>query len=114
MGNTLRMQIIDPRNQLSETAFYLTGRHASLLDCRIEIASGAVLHDFTPAELIILNEIYGFHDVDVVQGRRYAKLRCQLLDVFLFSLVFPPLTEFLLQRKVNFCRLIQEQENWSP
>jgi hypothetical protein len=69
--------------------------HAPFLDCSIEIAAWTKLHDFTPAEIFILNEINGLDDIWMMEGRRYTELCSEFLDIFLFGLVLAAFAEFL-------------------
>lgn len=67
MGNTLTVQVCNPIEDLLEAAFYLAGRHATLFDGCVQVASRTVLHNFTPTLLFVLHEIYCLDDINVVQ-----------------------------------------------
>ena len=45
--------------------------------------------------LLILNQIHGFDDIGMMQGRRDAEFGSELLDILLLGLVLPPFPEFL-------------------
>lgn len=66
MRNTLTMDIVDSTQDLLETAFNLTGTHATLFYRRIEITTGTKLHNLTPLLILILDEIHRFDDVDMM------------------------------------------------
>jgi len=44
---------------------------------------------------LVLNEVDGLDNVDVVEGRRDAKFSSQLLDVFFLCFIFTALAELL-------------------
>lgn len=95
VGHTLTVQILDATEDLLEAALNLTRRHVALLDGGIKISTGTELHDFAPVLLLILDEVDGLDDVDVVESGRDAKLGGQFLDVFLFCFVFSSFPELL-------------------
>ena len=66
MGYTHRMQVGDTIEDLLETAFHFTLTHATSLDGSIEISTRAVLHDFTPMQSLVLNEVDRLNDIDVM------------------------------------------------
>jgi hypothetical protein len=101
MGDALRMEVGDALEDLLERAFDLTGRHAALLDGGIEVASGTELHDLAPALLLVLHQVDGLDDVDMVKSRRDAELCSQLLDVLFLSLVLAALAELLWPRSAH-------------
>ena len=80
---------------LSEAAFDLGRRHATSLDCGVEIATGTKLHNLAPVQILILHKVDRLNDVDMVECRRYAELCCELLDVLLLCLVLSPFPELL-------------------
>jgi hypothetical protein len=95
VGDALRMEVINSGNELPEAAFDLACGHAAFLDRCIEVTAGAILHNFAPALLIVLDKIDCLHNVDVMQSRGYTKLGCEFLDILLFCLVLAPLAELL-------------------
>lgn len=95
MCDTLVVEVLNPSENLPETTFHLRWGHATSLDRSIEITARAELHDFAPMQSLVLNEVHGLDDVDVMERRRDAELRRELLDVFFLSLIFPPFPELL-------------------
>ena len=95
MRNTLAVQVGDTSQDLLEAALDLGRGHAPALDGSIEVAAGTELHDFAPVLVLVLHKVDRLHNVDVVQRRRYAELRRELLDVLLLRLVLSSLTELL-------------------
>lgn len=95
MGDTLAVEVVDASEDLLEAAFDLRWRHAAAFDRSIEITARAELHNFTPVQLLVLDEINRLDDVDVMKGRRNAELGSELLDVLLLRLVLPSFPEFL-------------------
>jgi hypothetical protein len=95
VGDTLGMQILDTLQDLFETTLDFTRAHAAALDRSVEIAARTVLHDFTPVLVLILDEIDGLDDVDVVERRGNTEFRSEFLDVFLLGLVFATFAELL-------------------
>lgn len=73
----------------------IIGKDVPFLDRGVEVAARTEFHDFAPVHAFVLNEIDGLDDVGMVQGGGDAKLCGQLLDVFLFALVFATFAEFL-------------------
>lgn len=69
MGHTLAMQIGHARQDLLEAALDFTWGHASLLDGRIEVTSRTELHHLAPVLSLVLYQIDGLDDIDVVQCR---------------------------------------------
>jgi len=57
---------------------------------------------------LVLNEVDGFDNVDVVEGRRYTKFSGQLLDVLLLRFIFATLAELLGADQRRF-RIYHEQ-----
>lgn len=95
MRDALAMQILHAHKQLLETALDLARAHLPLLDRGIQVAAGAVLHDFAPVVLLVLHEVDGLDDVHVVQCAGDAEFCGELFDVFLFGLVFTAFAELL-------------------
>jgi len=95
MSYTLAVQICNTAEDLLEAAFDLGARHSSLLDGSVQIATRAILHDFAPVLIFVLNEVHSLDDVHVMQSRGNAELGCKFLYVFFLSLVLSPLAEFL-------------------
>ena len=100
MGHALAMEVGDPRQDLLETALDLARGHPAALDGRIQVTTGAELHDLAPMLVLILDEVDGLDDIHVVQRRRYAELGREFLDILLLCLVLSPLAE-LLQHKTT-------------
>ena len=98
MGNTLTVKICDTGEDLLEAALNLARRHPTALDGRIQVTTGAELHDLAPMLVLILDEVDGLDDIHVVQRGRYAELGREFLDILLLCLVLSPLAE-LLQHK---------------
>ena len=95
VGNALRMEVGNSLQDLFEATLDFARRHTPFLDCGVEVATGTEFHDLTPVLVLILNEIYGLNDVDMMEGGRYTKFGGKFLHVFLFRLVLPSLSEFL-------------------
>jgi hypothetical protein len=74
MSDTHRVKVLDSLEDLLETALDLADAHVALLDGGVQVSTGAILHDFTPVMLLVLNEIDSLDDVGMVQSRRDAKL----------------------------------------
>lgn len=74
MSDTHRVKVLDSLEDLLETALDLADAHVALLDGGVQVSTGAILHDFTPVMLLVLNEIDSLDDIGMVQGRRDAKL----------------------------------------
>lgn len=68
VGDTLTVQIVNAEEDLLETTLDFARRHVALLDGSVEIPAGTELHDFAPVLLLVLDEVDGFDDVDVVEG----------------------------------------------
>lgn len=100
MGDALPVQVGYPGEDLLEAALDLARAHAAFLNRRVQVAAGTELHHLTPVLRLVLDEVDGLDDVDVVQGGRDAELGGELLDVFLLRLVLAPLAEFLQSRSV--------------
>ncbi len=66
MRNTLTVQVMYTSQDLLEAALDFGWRHASPLDCGVQVSTWAELHDFTPVHVFILDEVNGFHDIRVV------------------------------------------------
>lgn len=67
MGNTLAVKIVHAGQDLLEAALDLARRHAPSLDRCVEVSAWAELHDFAPVLILVLDEIDGLDDVDVMQ-----------------------------------------------
>lgn len=67
MSNALAMQIRETRKDLLKATLHFTRRHSSFLDSPIEVATGTELHHLAPMFVLILNQINGFDDINVVQ-----------------------------------------------
>lgn len=68
VGNTLRMEVGNSLQDLFEATLGFAWRHTPFFDCGVEVATGAEFHDLTPVLVLILNEIYGLNDVDMMEG----------------------------------------------
>ena len=95
VSNTLSMEVGNTLQYLLEATFDLARSHTPLLDRGVEVTTGAELHDLAPVLILVLDEIYGLDDVDVMEGGRYTKFGRKFLHVFLFRLVLPSLSELL-------------------
>jgi hypothetical protein len=102
MGHALAMQVREAADDLFETTFDLGLGHAASFDRGVEISAWAKLHYFAPTQMFVLDEVHGFDDVYVVQGRGYTKLGSEFLHVFLFRLVLSPFAELLDGVKLLF------------
>jgi hypothetical protein len=96
VGDSLTVQIGNATQDLLETALDFVRRHPSFLDGSIEVATGTKFHNFAPFVVFILKKIDSLDDVDVVQSRGDAEFGSQLLDVFLFCFILPPLSKLLM------------------
>ena len=95
VSNTLSMEVGNTLQDLPEATFDFARSHTPLLDRGVEVTTGAELHDLAPVLILVLDEIYGLDDVDVMEGGRYTKFGRKFLHVFLFRLVLPSLSELL-------------------
>jgi hypothetical protein len=95
VSNTLRMEVGNSLQDLLEATLDFARRHTPFLDRGVEVTTGAEFHDLAPVLVLVLNEIYGLNDVDVMEGGRYTKFGGKFLHVFLFRLVLPSLSELL-------------------
>jgi hypothetical protein len=95
VSNTLSMEVGNALQDLLEATFDFARSHTPLLDRGVEVTTRAELHDLAPVLILVLDEIYGLNDVDVMEGGRYAKFGRKFLHVFLFRLVLPSLSELL-------------------
>jgi len=66
VSNTLRMEIGNSLQDLLEATFDFARRHTPFLDRGVEVTTGAEFHDLTPVLILILDEIDGLNDVDVM------------------------------------------------
>ncbi len=89
------MEVLDPLQNLLETAFDLATRHATLLDRSVEITAWTVLHDLAPMMSLVLDQIDRLHDVGMMQCRRYTEFGRQFFDVVLLGFVLAAFSEFL-------------------
>lgn len=83
MGDTLGMQVPDTVEYLLEATLDFAGTHATFLDSSVEVTARTKLHDLAPFLVLILHQVDGLDDVDVMQCRGDAEFRGELLDVFL-------------------------------
>ena len=67
VGDALRMEVADAGKDLLEATLDLARGHVALLDRSVEVAATAELHDLTPFLALVLNEVDGLDDIDVVQ-----------------------------------------------
>ena len=67
MGNTLRVQVGYPEQYLLKTALNLAWAHPTLLDSSVEIPTGTILHHLAPVLVLILYEVDGLDNIDVMQ-----------------------------------------------
>lgn len=66
VSNPLRMEVGNSMQDLFEATFDFTRRHTPFLDRGVEVTTGAVFHDLAPVLTLILDEIYGLNNVDVM------------------------------------------------
>jgi hypothetical protein len=66
MSDALGMQVRNAIEHLLEAALDFAGRHPAFLDCRIQVTSRTKLHHLAPMLVLILYEIHGLYDVDMV------------------------------------------------
>ena len=93
--DTLAVKVGDATQNLLEATFDFHGRHPSFLDGGVQIPSGTKLHDLAPMQILVLHQVDGLHDVDVMERRRDTELGSELLDILLLCLVLPPFPELL-------------------
>lgn len=67
MGHSLTVKICDAGQDLLKAALNLAGGHAAALDSRIQVATWAKLHHFTPMLILVLNEIHSLDNIDMMQ-----------------------------------------------
>lgn len=99
VGHTLAVQVANTRQDLSEAAFDLARAHTTLLDCSVQVPARAELHHLAPVLILVLNQVNSLDDIDVVKGRRNAKLRSELFHIFLLRFVLASLAELLRRRE---------------
>lgn len=66
VSNALAVEIGQARKNLLEAAFDFTRGHTPALDRCVKIATGTVLHHFTPVLIFVLNKVNSLDDVRVV------------------------------------------------
>jgi hypothetical protein len=66
VGNPLSMEVGNSIQDLLEATFDFARRHTPFLDRGIEVTTGAEFHNLAPVLILILHEIYGLNDVDVM------------------------------------------------
>jgi hypothetical protein len=98
MRHTLPMEVRHTREDLLEAALDFARAHPALLDRGVQVSAGAELHDLAPVLRLVLHEVDGLNDVNVVQRARDAELGGELLHVLLLRLVLATLTELLQNR----------------
>ena len=67
VGHALRVEVADAGEDLLEAALDLAWGHVALLDRSVEVAARTKLHDLTPMQVLVLYEVDGLNDVDMVQ-----------------------------------------------
>jgi hypothetical protein len=92
------MEVRHTREDLLEAALDFARAHPALLDRGVQVSAGAELHDLAPVLRLVLHEVDGLNDVDMVQRTRDAELGGELLHVLLLRLVLATLTELLQSR----------------
>lgn len=68
MCYALIMEIVYPSEDLFEAALDFCRRHASAFDSGVKVTAWTKFHDFAPMEVLILNEVDGLNDVNVMKG----------------------------------------------
>jgi hypothetical protein len=66
VSNSLSMEVGNSIQDLLEATFDFAWRHTPFLDRGVEVTTGAEFHDLAPVLILILDEIYGLNDVDVM------------------------------------------------
>jgi hypothetical protein len=95
VGDAHRVEVVDALEHLAEVRVHVERAHRALLDGRVEVAAGTVLHNLAPVARLVLDEVDRLDDVEVVERRRDAKLGRELLDIVLLGLILAALAELL-------------------
>ena len=66
VSDPLGMEVGNSVQDLLEATFNFARRHTAFLDRGVEVTTGAEFHDLTPVLILVLDEIYGLNDVDVM------------------------------------------------
>ena len=95
VGDALTMQVRHSTKNLLEAAFNFARGHSTLFYRSVEIPTRTELHHLAPFLTLVLDKIDSLDDIDMMKGRRDAKLGGEFLDVLFLRLVLATFAEFL-------------------
>lgn len=95
VGDALTMQVRHPTKNLLEATLDFARGHSTLFYRGVEISPRTKLHHLAPFLTLVLDKIDSLNDIDMVKGRRDAKLGGEFLDVLFLRLVLATFAEFL-------------------